>query len=161
LSFLAWLEALPVSEWVAQSDWGYPIMLSIHSIGMAAVVGLLLMLDFRVLGYATRIPLAAFHRFMPFAWAGFVLNLISGLLLFASTASRLVENWPFVLKMIAILCGGIASWLLWRELDASDGVTVTRKARTLGFVSLVVWLLAIIFGRLIAYVMDHSILNGG
>lgn len=163
MTLLTWLEELPVSEWVAQSDWGYPVMLSIHSIGMAAVVGLLFMLDIRALGYARRIPIMAFRNLMPYAWAGFVLNLISGLLLFASTATRLVSNWPFILKMIAIVLGGAASFWLWRELDAAQNpdVEVSRKGRAIAAVSLTVWLVAIVFGRLIAYVMDHSILNGG
>lgn len=160
MGLLEWLEVLPISEWVAQSDWGYPLMLSVHSIGMAAVVGLLMMLDCRVLGYATQIPVAAFRRFMPYAWVGFALNFVSGVLLFASTASRLVSNWPFLVKMLAIIAGGACSWQLWRELGAGEAVISVRARRVAG-ASLCVWLLAIICGRLIAYVMDHSILNGG
>jgi hypothetical protein len=161
---LSWLEALPVSDWVATSDWGYPVMLSIHSIGMAAVVGLVFMLDIRVLGFAARIPLASFRKFMPYAWLGFAFNLVSGLLLFASTASRLVSNWPFILKMIAIVLGGFLTFQLWRELQPQQNhegaLAVSQKAKLVALGSLALWLAAIVFGRLIAYVMDHAILNG-
>ena len=165
MSFLSWLEELPISDWVATSDYGYAIMLSIHSIGMAAVVGIAFMLDFRVLGVATRIPVTVFRKFMPYAWLGFALNLISGLLLFASTATRLLSNWAFILKMIAIVIGGVMTFQLWRELQPHDNVeaqafAISKKAKLIAWSSLVLWFLAIVFGRLIAYVMDHAILNG-
>ena len=166
MSFLTTLEELPVSDWVATSDWGYPIMLSIHSIGMAAVVGLVMTLDVRVLGYASRIPITVFRKFMPYAWFGFALNLASGLLLFASTASRLISNWPFISKMIAIVVGGVLTFALWRELESTrsseaDEPTVSAKAKWMAIGSLALWIAAILFGRLIAYILDHAILNDG
>jgi hypothetical protein len=173
VEFLSWLESLPISDWVATSDWGYALMLSVHSIGMAAIVGLLLVLDFRVLGYATAIPISAFRKFTPYAWTGFLLNLISGVLLFTSTASRLVSNWPFLAKMACIAAAGVTTYLLWRELqtnneqdyvaDSQGGVALlvaSSRARILAALSTGLWIAAIVFGRLIAYVMDHAILNG-
>lgn len=171
MDILTWIENLPVSQWVAQSDWGYPLLLAVHSIGMAAVVGLLLMLDARVLGFSTGISFAAFRRAMPYAWAGFVLNLISGVLLFGSTAHRLSENWAFFAKMGCIILDGGVTWLLWRQLKSGgdDGrqpdaggaaIAVSSPAKALAALSVVLWMLAITFGRLIAYVMDHAILNG-
>lgn len=173
MGWLSWLESLPLSDWVATSDWGYALMLAIHSIGMAAIVGLLLVLDFRVLGYASAIPISAFRNFTPYAWAGFFLNLISGALLFASTASRLVNNWPFLAKMACIIAAGATTYWLWRELrtrspsdfeaDSHSNVALiiaSPLAKTLAVLSTALWLSAIVFGRLIAYVMDHAILNG-
>jgi hypothetical protein len=160
LAFLDWLEALPLSTWVAQSEIGYPVLLSVHSIGMSGVVGLMLMLDLRVLGFPAALPVSAFRRLMPFAWAGFVLNLISGVLL---------VNWPFYSKMAAILAAGGVTWLLWRELKAGGlaqpqaggtAAAASVRARALALTSALLWVLAIVFGRLIAYVMDDMILNG-
>lgn len=167
MAFLTWLEGLPLSLWVAESEVGYPLLLSVHSIGMSAVVGLLFMLDLRVLGFPAPIPIAAFRKLMPFAWAGFVLNLISGVLLFNATAHRLMINWPFVSKMACILAAGAVTWLLWRQVDEgrlavrTDGAAVASPvAKALAATSIILWLLAIVFGRLIAYVMDYMILNG-
>lgn len=169
---LSWLEGLPVSEWVATSDWGYPLLLAVHSMGMAIVVGLLVILDLRVLGYAKAAPIPALARMMPLAWAGFGLNLVSGVLLFASVATRIVSNWPFLAKMAAILAGGAVSWALWRELKgdgwaqadrqgAAAAVAVSARARALAAASIAIWLGAVVFGRLIAYVMDAALLKLG
>lgn len=168
---LSWLESLPISELIATSDLGYPLLLSIHSMGMAIVVGLLLILDFRVLGYARMIPFGVLERLMTLAWFGFALNLLSGTLLFMSTATRLSENWAFLLKMLCVIVGGFVSWALWRNLTAqgasqgmaafdSGDLAASSSAKTLAIISIGIWVGAIIFGRLIAYVMDAAILKG-
>src|SRR5215510_13271107 len=89
--------------WVAESDWGYPIVLTLHSIGMALVVGILFMFDLRILGLAMRIPLPAFDAFFPIAWGGFVINLISGTLLFLANSAAFLTNTAFITKII-LLC---------------------------------------------------------
>ncbi len=180
MGFFAWLQDLPISEWIQTSDYGFPLLLAAHSIGLAGVVGILSMLSLRVLGVAEGIPIAALARLMPVAWAGFIINALSGVLLFMANATRLVTNWAFLLKMSFVLLGGIVTWMLWRNLKqrsafaqgdnpaavdtpdaAMTGYTVTQAARASAGVALGVWFAAIVFGRIIAYVMDHAMLHGG
>jgi hypothetical protein len=156
VSVLTWLEGLRVSVWVAESDWGYPLLLSAHSMGMAIVVGLLIVLDLRVFGFAAGIPIAALERLMPLAWGGFGINLLSGSLLFASNATRLAGNWAFLVKMACIVLGGLTTFWLWREVRGEN----TVRAKALALVSAALWLSASAFGRLIAYVMDRAMLHG-
>jgi hypothetical protein len=178
---LEWLEALPISEWIATSDMGYPLLLSVHSMGMAIVVGIMVMLDVRLLGSAKAIPIGVFERLVPVAWGGFALNLVSGVLLFMSLAPKLAINWPFLCKLATIIIAGLISWLLWksvrrdaggRALDELVGVSrpgeastlellsVSPRTRSLAILSITAWALAILFGRLIAYVLDALMLSG-
>jgi hypothetical protein len=179
MEFFSWLQGLPISEWVQTSDYGFPLLLAAHSIGLAGVVGVLVILNLRVLGFAEDIPIAALSRLMPVAWIGFSINFLSGLLLFMANATRLVTNWAFLLKMAAVWLGGLVTWILWRVLGQRDGATaestpetakrgamtvayhVTAAARKTAAISLGVWFAAILFGRVIAYVMDHAMLHGG
>jgi Na+/H+-dicarboxylate symporter len=71
LELFSWLQNLPLSEWVQTSDYGFPLLLAAHSIGLAGVVGVLVILNLRVLGFAGGIPIAALSRLMPVAWIGF------------------------------------------------------------------------------------------
>src|SRR5262249_5044005 len=141
------------------------------SAGMATVVGILTLLDFRVLGFAKGIPIAAFEKLMPLAWAGFFLNLCSGVLLFGATATHMISNWPFLSKMASICLGAVVSWALWRNLRSNSeaqsaggapasALTVTSASKALAIASLIVWFAAILFGRLIAYVLDAAMLAG-
>jgi hypothetical protein len=162
LEFFARLQDLPISEWVQTSDYGFPLLLAAHSIGLAGVVGILVILSLRVLGFAEGIPISALSRLMWVAWVGFTINALSGVLLFMANATRLVTNWAFIVKMSAVLAGGIVTWILWRTLErGAKTYIVTRPARIAARVSLGVWFAAILFGRIIAYVMDHAILHGG
>lgn len=119
---LDWMQALPVSQWITNSDWGFPIMLVFHSWGMAAVVGILVMLDLRILGLARIAPLSAFHPMMKIAWVGFYINLISGVLMFMADANRLIVNWSFISKMTCVLLGGIVTAILWRRMRAAGAL---------------------------------------
>ena len=168
MEFLRALEGLPFSEWITQSDLGYPIMLSFHSIGLAAVVGITAMMDVRVLGFAKGVPLSGFARMTPVAVAGFWVNAISGVLLFMADATRLIDNWAFGVKMLCVVVGGAMFWLHFRQLglarysavevgEATEAEPlVTRSVRIVAVVSLIAWLVAIDGGRLIAYVIDAA-----
>jgi hypothetical protein len=119
---LDWMQALPVSEWISQSNWGFPIMLVLHSWGMAAVVGILVMLDLRILGFARVVRLSAFQPMMGLAWAGFFVNLVSGVLMFMADANRLIVNWSFLSKMSCVVVGGIVTAALWRRMRAAGAL---------------------------------------
>src|SRR6185437_11233121 len=125
---LDWMQALPISEWITESNWGFPIMLVLHSWGMAAVVGILVMLDLRILGLARIAPLSAFPPMMSLAWVGFFINLISGVLMFMADANRLIVNWSFLSKMSCVLLGGIVTAVLWRRLRAAGAVAARQTA---------------------------------
>ena len=63
------LEALQnsaFSQWLLVSEYGYPIFLTLHSLGLAMLVGVLICIDLRILGIARSIPLP---RAEP-GWAG-------------------------------------------------------------------------------------------
>jgi hypothetical protein len=162
VELLAKLESWPLSQWVAGSLWGYPIVLCFHSIGMALVVGVVLMLGLRVLGYARGIPLSAFETLFQFAWAGFALNAGSGVLLFIANGPALITNWTFVLKIVLIAIGSGLLYGLWRRVQAEpnamqpDGV-FTPATRGLAAATVLCWLGAVTSGRYIAYVLGAAL----
>lgn len=125
---LDWMQSLPISEWITDSNWGFPIMLVFHSWGMAAVVGILVMLDLRILGLARIFPLSAFQPMMGLAWAGFFINLASGVLMFMADANRLIVNWSFLSKMSCVVLGGIVTAVLWRRLRAAGALEARQSA---------------------------------
>jgi len=149
LQFLTWLETSSVGVWIRESLWGYPIVLSSHAVGMAIVVGVVTMIDIRVLGYARQIPIASFKSLFNLAWGGFALNFISGCLLFTGDPVKFFNDWPFRIKISLILLGMISVWLLLREIR--DTGESTDKARTIAIFSLLCWFGAITAGRLTAY----------
>ena len=74
-----WLETSAVAIWVGESLWGYPIMLGLHAVGLAIVVGIFVMLDLRLLGVIRGVSFDAFLGLYRLAWIGLVINAGHGL----------------------------------------------------------------------------------
>ncbi len=166
MELLAWLEQTDFSTWLRESDWGFPIMLCFHAVGMGMVVGISLMYSARILGYAKDFPVSAFDWLFGLAWFGFATNAVSGVLLFVGEPRRLMSTPAFWIKMILIVFAGLALWALGKALYAGpqEGVglmgsegpisgeaTVSPNARVAAIFSVVFWLGAIVSGRLIGY----------
>lgn len=150
IEFLFSLEDSALGLFVSSTIWGYPIVLSLHAIGMATMVGISLMLCFRVLGFASNIPISAFIPFWRIALAGFVVNLFSGVALFFGSASELFYNWPFRIKIVLVIIGLILTWRLVRICIRGSG-DITTGHRKLAAIAVLIWLSALVSGRLIGY----------
>jgi hypothetical protein len=154
MEFLAWLEQTEFSTWLRESDWGHPIVLCFHAVGMGLVVGISFMYSARVLGYAKSFPLTAFDQLFGFAWFGFAMNAVSGIVLLIAEPRRMPATPAFVIKMILIAFAGLSLWALARALDGKERAgagTVSAGAKTAAVASIVFWCGAIVAGRLIGY----------
>lgn len=149
------------SQWMIASSWAYPLLLTLHGLGMAMLVGLTTMTGLRVLGFPRQVPLAPYAKTLPLGIAAFVVNAISGTLLFVADASTLSQNPAFIFKLISIVIGMIVLWRFYkgpiagavRQANAGGGEYVaTRGDKTLAIVAVLLWAFAVIgSGRLIAY----------
>ena len=149
MEFLTWLEGSALGLWVRESLWGYPIVLSSHAVGMAIVVGMVAMIDIRVLGFARKIPISSFKSLFTLTWAGFALNFTSGCMLFTGDATKFFYSNTFRIKIILIVLGMISVWRLLRAV--SDTGDASARAKSIATFSLLCWFGAIIAGRLVAY----------
>jgi len=152
----AWLESTQIAMWVGLSLWAYPMLLAVHIVGLAIVVGIFSMRDLRLLGLFPGLQPAAFLPLSRLAWVGFIINAISGVLLFTSQAVTFVNNTPFLIKIVAILAGMVLAGVIQSRLrgELAEVGTVAEaggSTRVIAMASLACWLTAIIAGRLIAY----------
>ena len=151
------LENTAVAIWVGESLYGYPFMLGMHAVGLAIVVGIFLMRDLRLLGVITGISYESIDGLKKLAWTGFSINAISGCFLFTSQASTFASSTPFLLKIsmifLAAVCAAIIQNRMRDEATAwdSSGDGAVGSVKAIAFVSLLLWMGAIIAGRLTAY----------
>lgn len=153
----ATLETTDLATWVAVSLWGYPMMLSLHVVGLAIVVGIFSMRDLTLLGLFPGIRPSAFLGISKLAWLGFIVNAVSGFALFASQATVFVTSVPFLVKIVCILAGmilaGVIQSRLRRETSVADSeAAISKSTKVIASISLMLWAAAIIAGRLIAYI---------
>jgi|TARA_B100001540_G_scaffold235340_1_gene209614 uncharacterized membrane protein len=146
---LVWIENTSLALWVGTSLWAYPVLLSAHITGLAVIVGIIAMRDFHLLGFINGVTEANFLELKKLAYCGFLINGISGIMLFASQASYLSTNLPFLVKLFFIGSGMLLASKIYKKIEKNTGRTSTK---ILAILSLFSWFGAITAGRLIAYI---------
>ena len=157
MGVLVWLESLPLSVWVHESPsvWAQPTVLTLHTMGMAVLVGASWVLDLRLLGISRNVPLSAFRWVFRAVTVGLIVNLATGVLLFAQRATTLGTAIPFLIKMCLVIAS-VATLVPIRSQvfrDDPEQREVSGSARLLAIASILAWCGAITAGRLLAYLV--------
>jgi hypothetical protein len=154
MDVLAALEASAFATWLRESGslWAYPTVLTLHTVGLSLLVGANVVLDLRILGFARRIPLAPLIRLFRVMWVGFVVNAVSGVMLFVADATVKGTQMIFFVKLALIVCG-VINIISLRRIFTADAVTgvLSGWSKLLAVTSLVIWAGAITAGRFMAY----------
>ena len=138
------------------SAWGWPIVESLHFIGLSVLIGTIGLFDLRLLGLARGIPFAALHKLIPWGVAGYGLNVVTGFMFVSSVPDQYLYNPAFQIKLGLMAAAGLNIVFFYRfafrpvKATPSEG-RVPTSARVAGAVSLVCWTGVIVCGRLITY----------
>lgn len=120
------------------------------------VVGPNAVLNLRLLGAGSRIPLDALRGVFRVMAIGFAINASTGLVLFISEAADKGLLWVFYVKLGLIALALVAAFrtrrLVFDAVGAARADEVPSAAKALSVASLMLWTGAIIAGRLMAYV---------
>jgi hypothetical protein len=154
-----WLYSTKLSTSIRESTWVFPIIESIHTLGIVLVVGTVAVFDLRLLGFfMKREPVSRIaSQVLPWTWAGFAVMFITGLLLAVAESATIYFNAAFRVKLLLLALVGlnplIFHFTTYRSVHTWDLADVTPlRARTAATCSLVLWMGIIIAGRLIAYI---------
>ena len=153
-SFFQWLQDQSISTWIATDEtiWSFPLILFLHSVGMGLTAGVMFMVCLRLVGVGRPLPVSSMRMLFKVFWAGFVLNAITGSLLFAAHAT-ITGNQPiYYAKLALIAVGVVLAFPLQKFVDGerSDGL-IPASVRGMAAVGLAVWVGVITTGRFIAY----------
>jgi hypothetical protein len=157
-SFCEWLANTPGSIALHESLWGYPIVESTHVLTMCLFLGMIVMLDLRLLSVTMRrVPVSQVAgRLLPWARAGFVVMMITGALLFYAIPVRAFHSIFFRFKLAMLILAGLNAWVfhstVFRKVAEWDlNPVLPKRARMAGALSLVLWASIVVAGRMIAY----------
>jgi hypothetical protein len=158
MRLMQWLAETRGSIALHESLYMYPIVESLHVLTLCLFVGMAAILDLRLLGLVfRRAPVSdVMRRLMPWTKAGFVVMVITGVLLFYAIPVRTYQNIFFRIKVVLLILAGINVWLFHRRMEPTMGewdvlVVTPRGARVAAMLSLVLWAAIIVSGRMIAY----------
>ena len=155
-----WLENTPVGIFARESLYGFQILAAIHILGLTVSVGTLFWFDLRLLGVSmVRCPVSTvYRRLAPWMLSGFAVMLTSGGLLFTGFATKAYGSVYFRLKMFALLCAAVNALFFHRVTERTivqwdDHARPPFPARTAGVISIVLWAMVIMAGRMMSYTM--------
>ena len=150
---LSWLESTALAVWVGQSPsvWALPTVLTVHTTGLALLVGASWVLDLRLLGIGRTVPLSAFRWVFPVVAVGLTLNVLTGVLLFIKNATTLGTSLPFLVKM-SLVVASVATLVPIRA-HVLRGGPAGGRVRLWAIASILAWTGAVTAGRLLAYLV--------
>jgi len=157
VDYLALLQDNAFITWVRESEslLGYTLYLAFHTIGMVFLVGPNLLIAARVLGLAPGLPIKPMRPLGRIMNVGLWITVITGSVLFATAPVGYVHNVVFIVKIAAIVLALIFLRAALHQLfDPSvdpDAQPVPVKTKRLMTATLVLWLIAVVAGRLTAY----------
>jgi hypothetical protein len=151
---LHWIRDTSLGAAVRQSRWLFATGETLHFIGLSLLVGGILIVDLRLLGFLRRIPVRAALAFLPWVIVGFVINLATGILFFSADPYMYWPNPAFKLKMFLILLAGLNA-LIFTVMEHRHALTLGDDDDTGTFtkvtagLSLSLWLGVLLLGRLL------------
>jgi hypothetical protein len=155
-STLDWIESTRLSIAIREGGLPYPIIGGIHLLSIALFGGMLLATDLRLLGWAMRNRRVSdiWYQFLPWKRLGFVVVVITGLLLTWAEPIRLYKSPSFWVKMILFALVGVHALAFRHSVYAHpeklDGA-ISSQAKLAAVLSLLLWAGLIVSGRLIAF----------
>ena len=151
------LKATALSHWMTESAWLWPVAETVHFIGLALLVGVIGLLDLRLLGFMPRIRIASLRALMPWGICGFVLNLVTGVMFFVGAPDQYIGNVAFWFKIFFLALAGLNA--LYFEtahgaeaLAIKEGAGVPVSFRIAGAVSLFSWFMVLYWGRMLPFI---------
>lgn len=159
-SALLWLHDTAFGTVIRESTWAEPIIETIHVLTLTVFLGLVILLDLRLLDLAlkkTRVAMI-FSQLKPWIFGAFGVMLVTGVSLFAGDPVLFYGTIFFKLKMLMLLAAALNvvafNFTLGRTLAQWDQFPTTpRGAKITGFLSLLLWIAVVACGRGIAYVL--------
>jgi hypothetical protein len=132
------------------------MMITLHSLGLAIMVGLSVVLSLRVLGLFSAIPYSSLQKLLKIAWVGFIINFVSGSSLFAANATGLIVDPYFLIKMAMVILGavlvGVMQSMIKTALASGGGqAESSTNLKIVAGAAIACWTVGMVTGRLIAY----------
>ncbi len=153
------IENWGLSQIIAATNW-FPTLETIHVIAASLVLGSILWVDIRLLGFAaTRYPITTLSKeLVPWTWGAFVIATITGLGMFITRASSHIDNPAFQWKLALLALAGVNMAYFHRKVypqisQWDDALPTTAQLKTIGASSLFLWCGVMLAGRWVGHIV--------
>ena len=146
-----------VAEFINNSVWMWTANETLHLLGLTMLMGVVLLINLKVLGVVPAITYTALDRLLPWAILGFGLNAITGILFFLALPAAYVGNPAFTGKLVFLMAAGVNTLLFTfdRTWEREEG-TSPMYSKALAGSALVLWVGAMFWGSMLPFLGQVS-----
>jgi hypothetical protein len=139
-----------------KTAWGWPLVESVHFMGLCLLAGSIFLFDLRLVGIGRRIPIGALHKLIPWGLLGFALTIASGSLFVLTEPDQYIYNPSFHIKLLFLAIAGLNAGMFYlssyrQVFTAQASLNAPLRAKVIAAISLSAWVTVIVAGRLITF----------
>lgn len=139
-------------DFVNSSPWTWASIEAIHMTGLTLLIGVVLLIDLKLLGFAAKMTYGTLDRLLPWGILGFGVNAITGMIFFISTPSFYVGNMAFNWKLGFLMAAGLN--MLWFTVDQSwtqEDQPPPAYSKALAATGLALWVGVMFWGTMLPF----------
>jgi hypothetical protein len=152
LTLCHWIDHNDLLQWINANTFLGVVLEVSHYFSMMMIVGIIGIVDLRILGLAARKQNLAdlADDLLPWMWIGVVVNAISGLIMFCGEATGYWLSWPFRIKMSMVIIGIVLGIVITQNAPKwSQESVIQPKVKLLALFSMCLWIVLILAGNLV------------
>jgi hypothetical protein len=139
---------------VMDRNWVWPASEALHFIGLWLILGIILIVNLRLLGFMPSVPYSAVHRLLPWAALGLLVNVVTGMVFVTATPDQYGENISFLWKIIFLMVAGLD--LLYITVfegpwHVEAGQNPPLRVKIAGATAIIGWVGVMYFGRMLPF----------
>jgi hypothetical protein len=146
--------ARTVGSFVTETPWMWPTCETLHFVGLSLLLGVVLLVDLRVLGVVKGVSFKSLHRLLPWAAFGFGVNVVTGLLFFVGIPGQYTGNPAFYWKVGLVMLAGLNALyftLLDEPWSLGPGEDAPLTAKIAAGSAMVLWVGVMYFGSMLPF----------
>jgi hypothetical protein len=143
-----------IGNFVTDEKWMWPACETLHFIGLSLLMGVVLLINLRMLGVVKNVSFYALHRLLPWAVLGFAVNLLTGMLFFAGKSSQYTTNVVFQWKIALVVLAGVNAlyFTMFGEVwTLKAGEDAPLMARVMAGSAMFLWITILFCGSMLPF----------
>ena len=143
-----------ISRFVVGAPWMWPVCETLHFIGLSLLLGVVFLVDLRMMGFMKNVSFKTVHRLLPWAVLGFGVNVITGMFFFIGAPDQYTTNGSFQWKILLVLIAGLNA-LYFTVLDQpwmlQSGDEAPATAKVFALAGMLLWVAVMFFGSMLPF----------
>ena len=144
-----------LATWVKAVPWVWPAAESLHFIGLSLLMGVVLLIDLRMLGVMKQVSVQALDRLIPWGVLGFGVNLVTGMIFFVAAPEQYTQNVAFFWKvglMILAVFNGLYFTVYDKAWALAPGDDATPLTKAMAASALLLWVGVMYYGSMLPFI---------